>query len=231
MAQKTWEIDKREFFKRLHCSEEEFERQLFVPEVKKVRHIVPLRNLAHVESIMPISKTMLKRTISKILTLDGARPFEHVTPVLRRVDPRELRVGQKYVYRENYQNLLENLSGLFDSFAIEGSVTSLAPHFAFGLDSDGIPSLAFYLPPIIEQHNNELVIMDGIHRDYIVKQLGGTILAILIPRVSIPFPCGIHPWSDVQVIGANDKPPNIEDRYFELNKNLFRNLKYLGIDG
>ncbi len=230
MAHKTWEIEKREFFKRLHCSEEEFERQL-LPEVKQVRHVVPLRMLTHIESIVPIKLSMLKRITSKITTIDGQHPFEHVVPVLRKIDPRELRIGQKYVYRENYQDLLENLSGLFDSFAIHGSITNLEPHFAFGFDRDQVPSLAFYLPPIIEQHGNEFVIMDGIHRDYVVKQLGGTIDAIILRNPSVAFPCGMRPWSDIRVIGIADKPERIKDRYFELNENLFRNLKYLGIDG
>lgn len=34
-----------------------------------------------------------------------------------------------------------------------------------------------------------------------------------------------------RLIPLAEKPANINDRYFELKKNLFRDLKYLGIDG
>ena len=73
--------------------------------------------------------------------------------------------------------------------------------------------------------------MDGIHRDYITKQLGCTINAILIKNVAIPFPCGIKSWEEIKVIGLAEKPKDINERYFNLQKELFRDLKYLGIDG
>ncbi len=73
--------------------------------------------------------------------------------------------------------------------------------------------------------------MDGIHRNYIAKQAGLAINAILVNSVSLPFPCDPRNWSEIQVISLADKPKDINERYFELQKELFRDLKYLGIDG
>jgi len=93
------------------------------------------------------------------------------------------------------------------------------------------PALACYLPPIVERHGKNKVIMDGIHRNYIAKQYGVSINAILVEEISIPFPCGMREWDELQAISLDKKPADINERYFDLTKELFRDLKYLGIDG
>jgi len=52
-----------------------------------------------------------------------------------------------------------------------------------------------------------------------------------IENISVAFPCGTKSWDKIQVISLADKPKNIQKRYFNLNQELFRDLKYLGIDG
>ena len=92
--------------------------------------------------------------------------------------------------------------------------------------------MACYIPPIIEVHGSRSLIMDGIHRNYIARQSGlSTINALLVENIEVPFPCSVNNWKEVQVIPLADKPKNLEDRYFDLQKGLFRDLKYLGIDG
>lgn len=226
-----WEIAKGEFLRRLACSESDFKAKLKLPNIKAVKRVIPLRYLRHIESVVPVSQDMLFYLISKMATLDGRRPFEHSSLQLFKVDPNHLKIGQKFAYRENYQGLLEEIPGMLNQFVIATGLGDLGAYFAFGTDGNGISALACYLPPLIEQHGADLVIMDGIHRNYITKQMGQTMKAILIKNVKTPFPCGIRPWSDLKVISLRDKPVDIGERYFDLKKYLFRNLKYLGIDG
>ena len=226
-----WEIEKNEFLRRIDASEKEFQNGLCLPSFKAVRRVVPLRYLNDITSApVPMTSKILNNLISHIRTLDQQKPFQKFTAVLGKVDPKQLKVGQKFVYRENYLDLLENLTGLFSRFSIPSGVTELGAYFIFGKDKDGEEAMACYTPPIIEQHDSHLVVMDGIHRNYITK-LGSTISAIIVRGISIPFPCGLHSWDEVEVISLREKPKDINDRYFELNKGLFRDLKYFGIDG
>ncbi len=227
-----WEIGKDEFLRRLDFSDSEFQRNLHLPNIKNIKRVVPLRYLQNIATApVPMTIDMLLRFISHIKTMDGQNPFKTHTVELSKIDPKQLKIGQKFVYRENYQDLLENLTGLFGRFAIPCGVSELGAYFIFGKDKDGLDAMACYTPPIIEQHNSSLIIMDGIHRSYITKQLGSTISALIVRGVDVPFPCGLHSWEDIGVISLDEKPKNINDRYFELEKGLFRDLKYFGIDG
>lgn len=114
---------------------------------------------------------------------------------------------------------------------IPSEIGALGAYFVFGGDQNSVPSLACYLPPIVERHGKHVVIMDGIHRNYIAKQFWPSINVIFVENISIPFPCGMREWEELQVIGLNQKPADINERYFDLTKELFRDLKYLGIDG
>ncbi|MDO8523538.1 MAG: hypothetical protein Q7S12_04675, partial [bacterium] len=110
-------------------------------------------------------------------------------------------------------------------------ICELGAWFVFGEDMEGTSSLSCYLPPIIERHGKRLVIMDGIHRNYIAMQFGVSINAILVENIYIPFPCSMRNWDELSVIPLANKPADINERYFDLTKELFRDLKYLGIDG
>jgi hypothetical protein len=61
--------------------------------------------------------------------------------------------------------------------------------------------------------------------------MGSTTLALIAKNVSVEFPCGRRSWEEMQIIDLVQKPKDINERYFDLKKNLFRNLKFLGIDG
>ena len=226
-----WEIAKDEFLKRLQTSENELETRLRLPSLSRVARIIPLRHMGRVKAVVPVSKDLLGCVISKMTTLSGELVFPNSSVQLCKIDPSHLMVGQRFVYRENYQNLLEELPHLLGDFLISTGINDIGAYFIFGLDKDGLESMACYLPPLVENQTGGLVVMDGIHRSYITKQLGATMNAILITDVAIPFPCGTHPWSDVRVVSLEDKPQDIYERYFDLNKSLFRDLKYLGIDG
>lgn len=226
-----WEIAKDEFLKRLRTSEDELERLLRLPRLTEITRIVPLRHIKFVESVVPISKDLLACVISKMTTLDGTPVFTEAETQLCKIDPNYLRIGQRFVYRENYQSLLEELPSLLSHFLISTGINDVGAYFIFGTDRDGLEAMACYLPPLVEEHSFGLVVMDGIHRSYLTKQMGATMYAILITNVGAPFPCAAKSWGEARVISLTDKPKEIRDRYFDLNKGLFRDLKYLGIDG
>lgn len=228
-----WQINFREYLDRLELTDGKFRDMLRLPMIEGIQEVLPLKEIKEAESVVPMPQQMLRFILRNIRTLDGRqRPFEKATFELQKMGIRPLHIGQKFAYRENYVGLLENLSDIFrKNHAINSGILELGAFLVFGEDSQGKRGLAFYLPPIIEMHNGVPVIMDGIHRDFIALQMGATIFAIVVSNVSAPFPCEPHSWDDLRVINAADKPKDLNERYFELHKELFRDLKYFGIDG
>lgn len=142
--------------------------------------------------------------------MDGREPFLNSTIQHVKFDPRHLKIGQKFVYRENYLDILEEVPYIFDEFfGTTGGFSNLGAHFIFGFDETKELSLSCYIPPLIEKHGSNLVIMDGIHRDYIAKQAGTTLNAILIDKVGVPFPCSARDWSEIKV-----KKPRLNVGFF-----------------
>lgn len=228
-----WEIEKKEFLGRLGCSESDFMTRLSLPKIEKVERVVPLKHIEYITSLTPLSAELLIYLLRRVKTLSGELPFKDATFELSVLTPEHLEIGQRFVYRENYQQLLEGFSDLFRGFMMPSGFTQLGAYFICGKDYDGVNSSAFYIPPIVESHGKgrAFVIMDGIHRNYMVRQLRGSIAAIIVSDIALPFPCASHPWSGLSVINIKDKPVNIGERYFALREELFRDLKYLGIDG
>ena len=230
MAQ--WRITPQEYLERLHLDLDEFKKQLHLPNVENISQIIPLRDIEKVVSLIPINLKMLTYMLKLTKTLDKRMPFTGINLKMVRIDPHHVKIGQKFVYREKYQNLMENIPNLFNQFLVSpGGLSGLGAFFVFGYNGNGAYSLACYLPPIIEKHGSDLLVMDGIHRNYIAKQAGLALNAILVENVNLPFPCSSRDWSDVEIIPNHEKPKELRDRYFDLEEGLFRDLKYLGIDG
>ncbi len=230
MAQ--WQIEPGEYLQRLKLGQDEFRERLHLPDLASITKIIPLRDLKVVQSMIPIDAELVLYLLRQVKTKNGQTPFRHIRIQMFRPDPRQLKVGQKFVYRENYQKILEGMPNVFRKFMVTaGGLGDLGAYFVFGLNGDDKYSMACYLPPVVEKHDSDLVIMDGIHRNYIAMQAGPSANGILIEGVELPFPCGVRDWSEVSVIPLADKPKNLNERYFDLNEGLFRDLKYLGIDG
>lgn len=228
----AWQIDPQEYMKRLNLDREDFRKRLNLPDVDNITKIIPLRDLRVINSLLPISSEMVLYLLRQIRTLEGQMPFRNIMIQMVRMDPRHLKIGQRFVYRENYQKILESVPEIFSQFMVTaGGLGDLGAYFVFGLNGDDRYSMACYLPPIVEKQGSDLVIMDGIHRNYIAKQAGLALNVMLVEGVNLPFPCGMRDWSEITIIPLADKPKDLNERYFDLNKGLFRDLKYLGIDG
>lgn len=230
VKQPEWQIPFPELLDRMELSERKFRDFLRLPVIRHVQQVLPLKDVARVESVLHMSKSMLRMVLTKIKTQSQESPFLESRFRICKIDPQELRVGQKFVYRDNYTALLEELPGRFSEICMSAGMTELNAFVAIGKTVDETPCVAFYLPPIAERHEG-LVVMDGMHRNFITKQAGTTITSIVADRVLIPFPCAPQDWSEVKVINLAEKPKDPNERYFRLRKELFRDLKYFGIDG
>lgn len=196
-----------------------------------VKYVIGLREMKEVLSVNVMSKEYLFHLLSMIGTARSfqEKVYQKEKISFARIDPHSLRLGQKFIYRKNYMAIMENFPNLFGNFYISRGISKLTGFIIFEKDQNDNFALAHYMPPIIEIHNGNLVLMDGVHRNFIVKNSGTTIESIIIRDINVPFPCASQKWKEISVI--DHKPENIEDRYFDLKPELFRDLKFLGIDG
>jgi len=228
-----WVIPFEEYLERAQLNLKTFQDYLVLPSrVRGIKKIIPLRTLRQIDCVHNMKTKFLLKIIQQIKTLDGLKsPFSHSHIDIVKIDPNQVKVGQKFVYREKYINMIESLPRVFHEFAIGSGFSDLGAFIIFGKDKSGHQCLSYYIPPMVEKHGNELLTMDGFHRNFLTRQMGSTINTVIIKNVNIPFPCSPHHWNETQVISIEKRPENIKERYFDLNKNLFRDLKYLGIDG
>lgn len=199
--------------------------------VSEIQAVVSPRDMKQIDGVALMPewyRDQLLRCVT--LTGDGAeRLYENATMSLSMVDPNRVRLGQRYVYRSRYMSIIECLPDLFKRFSMVPGFSRMPMSIMFGQDADGRPVIGNYLPPIVEVHNGHLELMDGCHRGYLGRQAGHAVEMLVIEGVSMPFPCETRDWSHVVML--DKKPDHVEDRFWKLNRELFRNLKHLGIDG
>jgi len=174
----------------------------------------------------------LKQLLASVY-LEGSpmeRPYEKCTITTSRMDPINVAIGQTFIERPKYQAFLENFQESFLDFCVTKGIAKCTALIALGETEDGLLAVAHYLPPIIEKNsvNHELCLLDGMHRNFLVKTVGTTLESIIIEGVQTEFPCELHTWESVSVV--QEKPPR-EKRFFNLKSHLFRDLKAIGIDG
>ena len=197
---------------------------------QRVVGIVSLRDLVSIERIELMNDEYLTRLLQGVTLVGepGARPYEGCKIRRMRIDPEMVSVGQRFVEKEKLLNLQ---TALFDIFHRTGATKGFAKKCAMvilGHVKSGDLAMAHYLPPIIERHGEMHGLLDGVHRSFTAMRTGTTIEAIRISNVTAPFPCGFGKWRDVRMVA--EKPPKPE-RFHDLKPELFRDLKYIGIDG
>lgn len=202
-----------------------------IPNFANITEVVPLRAMERVLALMPIPDSLLRQIISQVRTPDNELCYEKSTLQGAQLDSQLLKIGQRFVYRDKYQAIIENISGIFGDYqiALAKGINNLGAYFIMGGTCNRKIGLAVYLPIIVEKHQNSLVVLDGIHRAYLAHQIGSTIRAIVVDNASVP-PFEMKDWNKIKVISLADRPGQIADRYFGLQENNFRNLKHLGID-
>ena len=192
--------------------------------------IVSMRSVATIVSVQIMTRTYLEQLIRSV-PLVGDRsvlPYKDCRIDRYRHDPRMSKVGQTFIERRKINALHESFNDAFDGHDVPSGISKKGAYIVRGLDASGAPVVAHYLPPIIEQIGNRHAVLDGIHRFSYVRGAGTTIEIIKISDPAADFPCDLHTWKRIQVVDA--KPPK-EQRFFNLRPGLFRDLKYVGIDG
>jgi hypothetical protein len=217
---------------------EHMERGLFIertglkfPSIStKITKIVAMKDLVKIDDLFAMSKNYMM-TLLRSITLEGdntIRPYENAVIETCRIDPHQLLVGQTFVERGKYQNLVENITNIFESFAIGNGFAKCGSYIVIGRTADGQRAIAHYLSPIVEIFKNNQCLIDGVHRNFITRAAGTTIQSIVIKNVSVDLPCEFGKWDNIRVV--NEKPPR-EERFINLDKYFFRNLSWSGIDG
>ncbi len=192
--------------------------------------VVSLRDIVVVNSVQAMPVDYLSRLLDGV-SLEGdplARPFRGCRVDLLRLDPEILRVSQTFIERDKYRALVENFPNFFGDFCLTRGIAKMTAIIVTGVLADGSMGVAHYLPPVVEEHGGELFLLDGTHRNYLIRAAGTTIESVVIRGVKAEFPCRPHWWAGVQPVDA--KPPR-DQRFHGLVKELFRDLKNIGIDG
>jgi hypothetical protein len=196
---------------------------------EEVTHIVSLRQIARVTelSVMPMGylECLLRHVV--LTGHPDIQPYKDARVCTGRLDPRRILVPQTFIQRDKYQSFIESFDRVFEGFAVTRGVAKCTALIVRGVTQDGTDAIAHYLPPIVEA-GKETVLLDGMHRNFLVMKIGTTMEAIFLENVGAPFPCSPQSWDKVSVVAM--KPPR-EQRFFDLQPHLFRDLTYVGIDG
>lgn len=198
-----------------------------------IEYVISLRDMEP-SSISEV-RIMERDTLGKLLRSIPLESMPHIHPYqdcsfnILHMDPDDLLVGQTFVQRAKYQFLIERFHNILgNGFCVETAIAQCGPMVIYGQDNDGVPAVAFYLPPIVEATGEQRFLIDGIHRNFLVKSIGGTIKTIVVQNVPSPLPCDPIPWSDIQTV---DEKPVRQLRFHNLRRQYFRNTKFAGIDG
>lgn len=221
------QIDFGEFLRRA-----QIDRSLLgFDEWSKIEAVASLRDITEILDVKAMREEYLAGLLRNVGLAGDPEQKLYRKAIIQhvRIDPKHMFVGQRYAYRSKYTALVERSHSFFGPFLLPSGFSGLMPQLIVGRTAEHQLVLANYLPPIIESHQGEFVILDGIHRDLITQCVGTTIQAILIKNIGAPFPCAGRAWTDIEF--ADEKPRDVKDRYFDLNPALFRDLKSLGIDG
>ncbi len=199
-----------------------------------ISQIIPLRDMRIIDAIIEMPDNYLFQLLRKIGLVGAPDIKVYGKSIIRPMsfDSTQLYVGQAFVSRRKYTAIIENFQKLFrtnNGFYLLKGISKLAAAIIIGKDTNGVSSLAHYIPPIIELHAGKAVIMDGIHRNFIIRASGTSMWSIIIDQAEVAFPTNVEPWESISIV--DEKPEKKEDRFFDLRMHLFRDLNFVGIDG
>lgn len=196
---------------------------------QQIEQIIALRNLHAIQHIVVPTKEYLHRLLRKVpLAGDpNTRPYEQAEFELRRNDPGSVGVCQTFILQRKLNALVLEFRKRFRKFTLADGFAKQNPFVAVGKDDRGVLSLAHYMPPIIEMHEHR-TFLDGTHRSALCRAVGTTAVAMYIRDITAPLPCTPLSWEKVVLV---EEKPHPTDRYQNLNKSLFRDLGWVGIDG
>jgi hypothetical protein len=217
-------IDLSEFGRRTGMDMQELARMSGADRIVSPRQIVEARH------ILNMRLDYLVRLLESVPLLGDPdrKPYAGCRIDRYRMDPRMSKVGQTFVERRKINDLHELFTAMFNEHDVPYGIAKKGASLIFGTTAEGDRAIAQYLPPIVEQIANRHAVLDGIHRFSYTKGAGTTLEIIKITDPTEAFPCDLRKWSSIKPV--DEKPPK-EERFFNLKRELFRDLKYVGIDG
>jgi len=209
-------------------SVEDFKERTRMDLDPEAEFIIPLRNVPKIKRMEDMKQCYLEALLRTVPTNDKKHiPFQNAEFQYYEWNPSNIRAPQTFVQIDKLVNLLDlTTTGIFADYGYTG-FTRLTPKVVYSEINETLYA-ALYVPPIIEQHDGDYLLLDGVHRSSLVRGTGGSMRYIVIKDVNVEFPTTPRPWEDVQKVQY--KPP-MEERYENLKPELFRDLKYVGIDG
>ena len=163
-------------------------KQIDFGQWEKVARVVAPRDLKKVITVNIMSTEYLQTILSAITLLGNPdkKVYANTQIKLVDIDPNMLFTGQRFVYRDHYTAIMENVCQLFKGFTVPQGISQWTPYLIIGLDKNHEFVLAHYLPPIIEKHGHIFILLDGIHRCFIARQAGTNIKSIVIMPFIFP---------------------------------------------
>lgn len=190
-------------------------------------YIVPPKEIVKLEHIKLLEYKVIRAIVHNvpIRNTDDCL-YSNSTIGLYRLSPEVLKIGQSFVLKNKILDLCE-FSENFKEFAMPG-ISKLPPVLLCGKNEIGEDSCGIYFPPLVEKHKDDMVLIDGIHRSYLIKSAGTTMTYIVVSSPSKKLPFDPQNWSHAKL---SDTRPAIVDRYVNLDMALFRDLGRVGLDG
>ncbi len=203
---------------------------IFIGEWLQATKLVPLRRATKIIRLEVMSLNYLKHLLSQVWLRDFPKtfPYKSCEIEIAHIDPDQCLIGQTYIEMQRYQMLVGGFQNLFSGFAATIGMANHAALLILCEINDKSIGLAYHVPPLIEEHEGHLFLIDGVHRQLTAKLAGTTIASVVIKNVKYPFPCDVHSWDNVRVI--SERPP-YQERFLNAKPEFFRQLKEVGIGG
>jgi len=203
---------------------------LELAHMSRADRVVSPRDIAVAHYMIAMRIPYLKGLISSVPLVGdlGRKPYAGCRIDRYRIDPRMSKIGQTFVERRKIAALHEMFGAMFRDHDVPYGISKKGAWWIFGETAEGDRAIAHYLPPIVEQIVDRHAVLDGIHRFSIIATAGTTLEIIKIADPKEDFPCDLQKWDTIKHVDA--KPPK-DQRFFNLKPELFRDLKYVGIDG
>jgi len=193
--------------------------------------VVPFRDMGQVDHLAFMTEEGIDKLIRAIPLRGDKRikPYEDSQIELYCREPKGILLSQRFVLESKLLNLMSSFcdANLFRGFITKG-ISDMPPAIIYGRDTEDEKVLSLYLPPIVEQRSEGDVLLDGTHRCYICRSVGSSAYMIHVKGVPASYPTTPVTWDECQLYSEK---PDTSVRYKGLNKNLFRDLNYVGIDG
>ncbi|MEA3249531.1 MAG: hypothetical protein U9Q03_04195 [Patescibacteria group bacterium] len=192
--------------------------------------IVSLRDITDTYVVADMPLSYLGRILKNVTLVGNPRvyPYEDKDIQTLRVDPGGVRIGQTFLERRKILALMEEFPNVFEEFTTTRGIAKLNAKIVLGRTADDSIAIAHYLPPIVEQHGCRMILLDGIHRFFLMLRSGTTIETVVVYGIERPFPASVQKWDSIRMVET--KPPK-DERFFDLKPGLFRDLKSVGVDG